>query len=305
MAAERADRTCKACKGKKRRCDKELPQCGLCRRVGRLCEYDDAADSTPAVEDFAAMQTKIHDLEERLSSHQSVFRNQTSYSSPSVSSQNYSHVDPAASLTCAPPIVDRTSVESDISSNFPASAFLDLDLFRWAGHRVLKPNVGIPMDVLELLNQGNIVMDVSAQYFDTVHSWIPFISKKRMEMGISVQSGGAELALILLAMKLVISRPEDVANESVYSLAKGFLNSLETSGLVSLMCLQASILIALYEYGHSIYPAAWMTVGNCARYAELLGISSSSGSSSLLSPPVSQNLRLYFSSTGHALTDVE
>ncbi|KAM6506559.1 hypothetical protein FSOLCH5_013533 [Fusarium solani] len=34
------------------------------------------------------------------------------------------------------------------------------------------------------------------------------------------------------------------------------------------------ILVALYEYSQAIYPAAWMTVGACARYADLLGITS-------------------------------
>ncbi|KAK1964213.1 hypothetical protein LY78DRAFT_659599 [Colletotrichum sublineola] len=113
-------------------------------------------------------------------------------------------------------------------------------------------------------------------------------------MSVSVQSCGAELALILLAIKLVMCRSEDNANESVYSLEEGFLNSLQYSGLMSFMRLKTSILIAFFEYGHSIYPVAWMTVGSCAQCAELLKISSSSGTSFLWRLHVNQRLRICF-----------
>ncbi|KAM0321571.1 hypothetical protein ACHAQA_010061 [Verticillium albo-atrum] len=141
------------------------------------------------------------------------------------------------------------------------------------------------LDVLAFLNQGSMVMDTSVEYFSTVHIWMPFVSKKRIDMGIPVQTSGPDLAMLLLAMKLVISKPDDVSDGTIYRLAKGFLFSLESSGLVSLMCLQAMILVALFEYSHSIYPAAWMSVGACARYTELLGLSCINGGSILLGQP--------------------
>lgn len=63
--------------------------------------------------------------------------------------------------------------------------------------------------------------------------------------------------------------------------------TLEASGAVSLIYLQAMTLMAVYEYSHSIYPAAWMTVGSCARLAELLGISPGKDSMNIMSPIVS------------------
>ena len=36
--------------------------------------------------------------------------------------------------------------------------------------------------------------------------------------------------------------------------------------------LQAAVLIAVYEVGHAIYPAAYLTIGACARYGTMLGI---------------------------------
>ena len=102
---------------------------------------------------------------------------------------------------------------------------------------------------------------------------MPIVSKKRMDLGIPVQNGGPDIAMLFLAMKLITAQADEFADGTLYSIAKGFLSGLEGSGVVSLLCLQAMVLIALYEYSHSIYPAAWMTVGACARYAEIIGLS--------------------------------
>jgi hypothetical protein len=96
------------------------------------------------------------------------------------------------------------------------------------------------------------------------------VSKKRMDMGLGVQNAGPDLAMLFLGMKLVTTG--DVDCVSLYTTAKNFVARLESNGALSLLCLQAMVLVALYEYGHAIYPAAWMTVGSCARYADVLGL---------------------------------
>jgi hypothetical protein len=86
---------------------------------------------------------------------------------------------------------------------------------------------------------------------------------------------GPDLALLFLAMKLIITRPQDGADSSlnpVYQAAKRFLGLMEASGLVSLLVLQSYILVNLYEMSMAIYPAAWMTAGTSVRYALVLGI---------------------------------
>lgn len=90
-------------------------------------------------------------------------------------------------------------------------------------------------------------------------------------MGLPVQNAGPDLAMLFLGMKLITVRANDVAGGELYSMAKDFIARLESNGAVSLLCLQAMVLIALYEYSHAIYPAAWMTIGSCARYADILG----------------------------------
>ncbi|PTB35153.1 hypothetical protein M441DRAFT_32229 [Trichoderma asperellum CBS 433.97] len=73
-------------------------------------------------------------------------------------------------------------------------------------------------------------------------------------------------------MKLVIAPAAGIADCALYTTAKNFLSRLESNGSVSLLCLQAMVLIALYEYGHAIYPAAWMIIGSCVRYSDLLDL---------------------------------
>jgi hypothetical protein len=122
-----------------------------------------------------------------------------------------------------------------------------------------------------------MLLDTSTQFFNAIHKWLSFISKKRMDFGFPILNGGADIAMLFLSMKLVISTPKELDGYPiypVYPIAKPFMSNLMNSALVSVIGLQATVLVALYEYSHGIYPAAWVTVGTCGRYAELLGLSS-------------------------------
>jgi hypothetical protein len=103
---------------------------------------------------------------------------------------------------------------------------------------------------------------------------------------------GPDLALLFLCMKLIISRPQDGIESSqnpVYISAKRFISLMEATGMASLIVLQANILVTMYEYGQSIYPAAWMSAGWCMRYGNLLGINNHSEATQLLGRPVREN----------------
>lgn len=107
---------------------------------------------------------------------------------------------------------------------------------------------------------------------------------------------GPDLALLFLCMKLTSSRPHegmDHAHNPVYTTAKRFIALLESGGMVSLTMLQAYVLIATYEMGHSIYPAAWMTIGAAIRYGQLLGLHDLERGPRMLPPPVSRACLLF------------
>ncbi len=134
------------------------------------------------------------------------------------------------------------------------------------------------------------MQEVASDFFALIHPWFPIVSKKRMNLGIPLWDGGPDLALLFLAMKLITSRPDEgvaVADTSLYMACKRCLSLLESAGTMSLQYLQAMLLVALYEYGHAVYPAAWMTIGACARYSDLLGLPAYADSADVLGQCVS------------------
>jgi hypothetical protein len=175
------------------------------------------------------------------------------------------------------------------------------------------PDLHIFQEVLEILAYGRTVQEATAEYFASIHPWFPIISRKRITIGTALQAGGPDLALLFLAMKLVVSQPiQGVGNTErpIYVACKRFLSLLESAGTLSLPYLQAmvenlpiqnaatgmgdkfkaeqvtQVLVALYELGHAIYPAAWMTVGACSRYADILGFPSFQDTNMVLKLPV-------------------
>jgi hypothetical protein len=121
------------------------------------------------------------------------------------------------------------------------------------------------------------VITTASTYFETVHVWMPIISKKRfydhhLQLLFHCQP---DFTLLFLAMKLITSiLPDELANPRTpaYNAAKHFYLEMEASGMISIQVLQAGLLLSLYELGHAIYPSAYLSIGACTRYAYALGI---------------------------------
>ena len=132
-----------------------------------------------------------------------------------------------------------------------------------------------------MIGDAASIREVASTFFTTVHRWLPVVSKRGVFVYLlnPLANREVELGLLALCMKLCGSTPVDMdgnresASEmTIYSVAKRFHRDVEESGLLSIQVLQAGLLIALYEIGHAIYPAAYLTVGACARYGLALGI---------------------------------
>ncbi|KAK3397818.1 hypothetical protein B0T20DRAFT_232564 [Sordaria brevicollis] len=308
LPAPKANQACISCRKQKRKCDKSVPTCGLCARMSRQCDYSDSP-SAPTANDVAALQARLAELENRLKEVTS-----RSSSSPSSSSNNNNiftqetTTNNATSSQSTPVINGTNSHSSDsfylpgtptsvIKTHFPPSLLLDIDIYKWASHSIppSSSTLTVPPFVYSLLTQdsqdpNNTIQEIATTYFSTVHLWFPFISRKRMTLGHTLHESGPDLAMLFLAMKLVVTLPREgmdrggVLDSEVYGAAKRMLGLLEASGCVSLLGLQAMVLVAVYEYGQGIMPAAWMTVGACARYAELCGLPGFKESSAVLGP---------------------
>ncbi|KAI9868189.1 MAG: hypothetical protein M1813_006934 [Trichoglossum hirsutum] len=228
--------------------------------MGRACDYSDVTAS-PTPEDFQYLRQKVQELEERLHSR-SRSRN------PSV----------PPSVTIPDDIGIGIAVSSNTTSNpYAPLLFLDSDAYDFGRFAIPKPRVLAPPETMDALGDITEVQMMVETYFLTAHTWMPIISKKRLYQQLMkpLIEQNADFALLYLCMKLIIQRPPEpptTVQTPLYAIAKRLYFMVETSGVYSVALLQAGILISLYELGHAIYPAAYLSIGQCARLGHALGI---------------------------------
>ena len=272
----KAGQACTACRKQKRRCDKALPSCALCARIGRDCDYTDAAPP-PSSDDFAMLRQKVYDLEQRLLQFNARSAQDAGASSWAGRSRN---IDGTRSQEV------QTLVRGQGSDlpPFPALFFLDAHSFDDHHRSIPQHALASPPEVLAHLGSPADVQHIVARYFETVHTWLPMVSKKRLHVLLSKTRNEilADHALLLLCMRLLAEQILEVADNALYRTAKSNLSMLEDKGLLSLQLVQASVLISAYEVGHGIYPAAFLSVGHSARLGQALGLHSRKESPQIL-----------------------
>ncbi|KAG9241397.1 hypothetical protein BJ878DRAFT_520904 [Calycina marina] len=283
--SRKAAQACMTCRRQKRRCDKAFPQCSLCRRMNRQCDYSDPA-AHPTSDDFNTLKDEVANLRQILQGG-SLPGNPIMISSPGALSGPEAIAREAQNYAAAP---QQDNSWQGAQNRFPAFAFLDKDAFKTGGITVPKPNIEIPSHVLDIMGDGTSVQEALDVYFATVHVWMPIISRKRLEayMASPTWNWGPDTAFLFLCIKLICLRPQDgleVSQNHIYVSAKRVLSLLEATGTVSLLVLQAALLIVWYEYGQAIYPAAYMTAGWCKRYGILLDINNHPSAYEMLGRP--------------------
>jgi hypothetical protein len=129
----------------------------------------------------------------------------------------------------------------------------------------------IPQYALDLLGDFSGWRSIASEFFDSANTFMPIISKARLYghyLNPLIQPR-ADVALLVLCMRIVAIVPPPGMVMSVvpeYLAAKALYHHIETAEGFSLQVLQSGVLIALYEFGHAIYPAAYLSIGTCARY---------------------------------------
>lgn len=172
---------------------------------------------------------------------------------------------------------DRAAVQS---LDFPTILFLDPGILQQGQVEVGQATSPVAEHILHLLGDVDDVRATASKFFEHIHSWMPFISKKRfydLHLPSPFQSR-SDVVLLLLSLKLITTLPPTSPRNPrtpLYHAVKHFYLQVEGSSVFSLPVLQAGVLLALYELGHAIYPAAFLSVGACARYGHALGINCS------------------------------
>ncbi|KAH8125887.1 fungal-specific transcription factor domain-containing protein [Trichoderma asperelloides] len=256
---QKAARACAACQKYKRRCDKALPGCSLCTRLRRHCDYTNRQSENE-------LKTRIQELESLVTNHVTKLSPQT-LSTPASSSQ----------------VAGSLPISQTVSSFYPASLrfqklFLDSDIQTRPDAPPPPSSDMIPAAALSYLSDQAQGATTMSQYFETVHKWMPIISRVRLTSLADVELNSrprADFALLLLAMKLIQHVPgssSDAVKDCLYICTKEFAASLDIAGVYTLLKLQAQLLITVYEMGHGIFPAAYVSIGCCVTQAMALGI---------------------------------
>ncbi|RFU77476.1 transcriptional regulatory [Trichoderma arundinaceum] len=237
---------CHACRRGKRRCDRALPACQLCIRKDVRCGYPKPPAKRSYTPEIAWDEKSMQDD-----------------SSPS----SYRYFNQP----------DQTSDSESGFDRARAVQFLAPGIFR--GIRLEIPCLGapIPRDVAAFVGDTQQVRDIASVLFSHDGSWLPIVCRKHFFSAAlnPLSPRRAEGTLLALCMKLYSTtsvRRDGSQKTALYRTAKRYHSEIEASGLISLHVLQAMIFIALYEIGHAIYPAAYLTVGACARYGVALGL---------------------------------
>ncbi|KAK0761726.1 hypothetical protein N5P37_004525 [Trichoderma harzianum] len=162
---------------------------------------------------------------------------------------------------------------------FPSVYFVDRYVFQQ--HRIHVPTACPGTDAFptNFIGATQVEQDsyVSA-FFNGVHRWLPVLDEERFRarlLGKTPTELPADVALLLLCMRLITSAPSESSRNGTrtdlhLAAKQGFLN-MEMAGVLSVECLEAGLLISLYEINHAIYPSAFLSVGACTRYSQAMG----------------------------------
>lgn len=91
---------------------------------------------------------------------------------------------------------------------------------------------------------------VMSRYFQNISPWMPVISNIKLNrlIGTLRDEPRADLVILLLSMKLMLGLPTETqpAQSALYNLVKYFRFTLELAGLLTILMIQAGLLISVY-----------------------------------------------------------
>lgn len=192
------------------------------------------------------------------------------------------HTSAANTPIANPPRTINAPVESSVLEeptphhSFPAVFFLDSRVFQLAQVEMPRITMSFSPDVVSFTREAK---PIASRFFEDIHTWMPIVSKYRFYNHLMnpLLEHRSDLTILLFCMRLISwSAAEhadgDKPRTRAYLAAKRLLVDAESAGLLTLQILQAILLVSIYEIGHGIYPAAYITIGACARYGTALGI---------------------------------
>lgn len=141
-----------------------------------------------------------------------------------------------------------------------------------------------------LTNNGNDLQSIVTQYMSTVQPYFPVISNSQLDPLIRIllrvlifpcdtSDASSQVSLLFLSLLLITTPPAkngtglSAETKKLYTLLKTSIASFEANfeKPSTWMVLQARALVTLFEVGHNLRRAAWISVASLARAVEEAG----------------------------------
>ncbi|KAL3468088.1 hypothetical protein BJX64DRAFT_84604 [Aspergillus heterothallicus] len=241
MSVRHAANVCLQCRTRKKKCDKRLPYCGFCKRKGLECDYQYsvARSTVPAT-------VGVWD---------------------------------AQALRLAPFVRSSLLLMDTVSSATPSQLVLGSGMTLQTASSV---DVSIYLQVQRIIDAtGQSVSLVVQRYLEGLHSFAPILSWGCLQTSFltSHATPTPDLSILLLVLSLVTFHPDlashgpdqgpDIEPETLYLTTVSLFAQVQATSRPSLRNIQASLFLAIYEYACGKLEQAAISIGNCARTAQL------------------------------------
>ncbi|EXL70744.1 hypothetical protein FOPG_13431 [Fusarium oxysporum f. sp. conglutinans race 2 54008] len=240
--AVRARVSCFHCRDSKRRCDKSLPACQLCRRKSQECRYPQRRGQKAA--------------------------------SPIDNTVNIADVTATSiSNTIYHGTIQPERVQDLVNAR--AIRFLAPDLFRDLHLQLPRMDWDTPVEIEAQLGGRQQMQETTKAFLQLTRSWMPIVNGKRHLATVlnPLVPHRRPTALLALCMKLCCLPVDKVEEKRVlYDLVRRFYAEVEVQEDSCVQVMQSGVFIAVFEMGDAIFPAAYLTVGALVRYGMAMGM---------------------------------
>lgn len=297
---------CELCRRRKLKCNGQKPRCETCVRLNKECQYTTLhKKSGPQRGYLKKLETRLEQMEQLLAKNIAMgqnkntqdlhFGNKRQAESEDSDDGISRNEDPFKRL--APPrskqpfLTESEDVLERMPSNFVgpkdyeglamearrvmAAPSGTIDLFNHTNAIVddqVPTKVLMPMNVEEPYPSEAVINQLVDQYFESLHTCYPFISRPRF---CSMISMGRVKPYLLYAVLMTGASLSDnqffQLQDQMYQRALKYLYKAETRGygeeIVNLEYVQAAVLLAIHENRIGCFGRAWMTVGKAVKAA--------------------------------------
>ncbi|KAK4147823.1 uncharacterized protein C8A04DRAFT_24378 [Dichotomopilus funicola] len=131
--------------------------------------------------------------------------------------------------------------------------------------------------LLDVLVNKPRVKEAVSMYFNGVNSWFTIVERATFDRDLEANWGSlkAETSVLALCMALVTYPPNQRTSkgmgDTAYPSTKAIMTLIRSKNPPSLQLLQAELLVALYEFSHSMPHQACLSLGTCLQMTKTFG----------------------------------